>query len=255
MFELVQDPIFYAVAIPAVLIAAISKGGLGGGIGMVATPLMALGSSPVQAAAIMLPILCLMDLLGIVAYRKIASWKNIVRMAPGAVIGIAIGGLTFEYMNDDIIRIIIGVIALAFALRALIQSRDPGPPQGISTARGAFWGGVSGFTSFVAHAGSPPAQVYLLPQRLEKMTYLGTTVWFFLMVNYVKLIPYAWLGQFSPTNLGTSIVLLPLAPLGIWIGFRLQKVINEAIFYRMIYILMIIVGGKLLYDGVTGLFT
>lgn len=253
MFDPITDPVFYLFAVPAVLIAGIAKGGFGGSIGMLATPLIALSSSPLQATAIMLPILCAMDVLGIFAYRRNASWPNLLRMAPGAIIGITIGGLTFQYMNDDIIRLMIGIIAVAFTLNAVIKRKAERAAAGPSTPKGIFWGSISGFTSTVAHAGGPPVQFYLLPQRLDKTLYVGTTVWFFLLVNYTKLIPYTMIGQFSPSNLGTSLMLIPLAPVGIWAGYRLHKIVNEVLFYRVIYVILVIVGLKLVYDGATGL--
>lgn len=254
MFEPIVDPIFYLAAIPAVLIAGIGKGGFGGSIGMLATPLIALTTSPLQAAAIMLPILCAMDIMGLFAYRTKASWPNLLRMAPGAVAGIVIGTLTFDVMSEDFIRILIGGIAIAFTISNLIKRSRNTAAAGPSWVKGSVWSCVSGFTSFVAHAGGPPVQVYLLPQRIDKTLYVGTTVWFFFLVNYVKLIPYGFLGQFSTASLGTSLALAPLAPVGIWLGLKLHHRVNEVLFYRIIYIFLILAGAKLLFDGFSGLF-
>ncbi len=254
MFEPIVDPIFYLAAIPAVLIAGIGKGGFGGSIGMLATPLIALTTSPLQAAAIMLPILCAMDIMGLFAYRTKASWPNLLRMAPGAVAGIVIGTLTFDVMSEDFIRILIGGIAIAFTISNLIKRSRNTAAAGPSWVKGSIWSSVSGFTSFVAHAGGPPVQVYLLPQRIDKTLYVGTTVWFFFLVNYVKLIPYGFLGQFSTASLGTSLALAPLAPVGIWLGLKLHHRVNEVLFYRIIYIFLILAGAKLLFDGFSGLF-
>ena len=248
-----DDPLFYAAAIPAVLIAGIGKGGFGGSIGMLATPLIALTTSPLQAAAVMLPILCTMDVLGLIAYRTRASWRNLAIMAPGAVAGIAIGAVTFDVMDEDIIRLLIGSIAVLFTLRQVLPTGVGASVTRPSWFPGTLWAGVSGFTSFVAHAGGPPVQMYLLPQRLDRTLYVGTTVWFFFLVNYVKLIPYGMLGQLSADNLGTSLLLAPLAPLGIWIGVKLHTRVNETWFYRVIYFFLMIAGIKLLLDGVSGL--
>jgi uncharacterized membrane protein YfcA len=122
---------------------------------------------------------------------------------------------------------------------------------GVSVARGTFWGAISGFTSFIAHASGPPMSIYLLPQRMEKTRFLATTIVFVLFMNYLKLIPYTWLGQFSGENLRTSLVLLPLAPLGMWLGIWLHRIVPEAAFYRICYLLLFLAGLKLLYDGIS----
>src|SRR5690606_3758364 len=170
---MIEDPLFYLAAVPAVLIAGISKGGFGAGVGLLAVPMMALVLSPVQAAAIMLPILCLMDLVGVWAYWKKWEGPVLLRLALAAGVGIAIGALTFHLLAPWSIRLLIGLIAFGFAanywVRRIVRSqapqRQPGP------AAGWFWGGVSGFTSFTAHAGGPPVNVYLLPLALPKTRY------------------------------------------------------------------------------------
>ncbi len=250
---MILDPWFLALAVPAVLAAGISKAGFGGGLASLAVPLMALAIPPVQAAAILLPILCVMDIMGLAVYRRIADFKNLMIMVPGALAGIAIGTFTFEYFNDDLIRLIIGSIAISFTLQRLFNAGPKGSAPGPSLTRGTFWSTIAGFTSFVAHAGGPPVQFYLLPQRMDKTVYVGTTVWFFMVVNYIKLIPYGFLGQLSSGNVLTSAALLPLAPLGIWLGLRLHKLVSDAMFYRIIHTLLLIAGCKLIWDGLTGL--
>ena len=249
----ISDPWFYVAAVPAVLLAGISKGGFGGGLGVLAVPLMALLVSPVQAAAIMLPILCTMDVFGLWAYRNTWDRRNIAIMVPGALIGIAVGALTFRYFNDDLVRLLIGGIAVSFTVHHWLK-RQPATTEGVPARRmtGTLLSAVAGFTSFVAHAGGPPIQFHLLPQRLDKTVFVGTTVVFFLVVNYVKLIPYGYLGLLSSANLGTSLALAPLAPLGIWIGVRLHKVVPETLFYRFCYAMLLITGTKLIWDGLSG---
>lgn len=250
---MILDPWFLAVAIPAVLTFGISKAGFGGGLGSLAVPLMALVISPVQAAAILLPILCFMDVLGLAAYRRTADFRNLMIMIPGALFGIAAGAFTFEYFNDDLIRLLIGSIAVIFTLHAVLKAQPREGPPGPSVTRGTFWSSLAGFTSFVAHAGGPLVQFYLLPQRMDKTLYVGTTVWFFMALNYIKLIPYGLLGQLSADNLGTSAALAPLAPLGIWIGLRLHRLVSDRIFYRIAYGCLFIAGVKLVWDGLAGL--
>ncbi|MEQ8603385.1 MAG: sulfite exporter TauE/SafE family protein [Marivibrio sp.] len=254
--ELIEDPLFYAVAIPAVMIAGISKGGFGGGLGIVAVPTMALVIGPIEAAAIMLPILCAMDVFGLIAYRRTADWTNLARLLPGAIAGIVVGALTFRLFDADAVRLTIGLIAVLFTLQhwtGFGPRRADGAPPRPSWLKGSGFGGVAGFTSFVAHAGGPPVQFYMLPQRIDKTLYVGTTVWFFFAVNAAKLVPYSMLGLFSAENLGTSLALAPLAPLGIWAGVRLHRLVSQQVFYRIAYGLLFLTGLKLCWDGAAAL--
>ena len=193
------------------------------------------------------------DLVGVAAYRRIWHRRNVAIMVPAACLGILIGYLTFEYLTEDVVRLIVGVIALSYTLYRWILvpllGRGDAPPARPSLARGTVWGTLLGFTSFVAHAGSPPAQIYLLPQRLDKTVYQGTMVVAFMAVNYVKLIPYALLGQFSAANMTTALVLLPLAPLGVGLGIWLHKRVPETLFYRIAYLVLFATGVKLIWDG------
>lgn len=250
---LIADPLFYAVAIPAVLLTGISKGGFGSALGGIGVPLMALAISPVQAAAILLPVLCFMDLVGVRVYLGKWDRANLAIMLPGAVLGIAAGTVSFGMLSEDAVRILIGAIAVAFTVHGWLAAGKAQPPAARSVVKGTFWSGVSGFTSFLAHAGGPPAMVYMLPQRLDKTTYVATISVFFAFVNAVKLLPYAWLGQFSAANLGTSLVLAPLVPLGVWIGLWMQRRIDTAWFYRISRLCLFGTGIQLIVQGGRGL--
>ena len=247
-----SDWFFYLAAIPAVLLTGISKGGFGGALGGLAVPLMALAISPVQAAAIMLPVLCFMDLVGFRVYFGKWDAENLKLMIPASLLGIAVGALTFGFFSEASIRILIGAIAILFTVNSWLGLASRQAPAGRSTPRGALWSGLSGFTSFVAHAGGPPAMVYLLPQQLDKVTYVATINLFFRVVNAVKLVPYAWLGQFSAENLATSLVLAPLVPLGVWLGLLLQKRVNHLVFYRITQACLLLTGLELIYQGAAG---
>lgn len=244
----IEDPWFYVAAVPAVLLSAINKGGFGSGLGILSVPLMALAVPPLQAAAILLPMLCLMDLVGVWAYRRHWDGPNLKILVPGALLGIAAGTLTAGLLSDHVIRLLVGVIAVVFALNYYLGFASF-EPRGRSVPAGNFWGAVAGYTSFLAHAGGPPLVIYLLPQRLDKTLFVGTTVIFWAIVNYAKLAPYAWLGQFDSENLATAILLAPLAPLGMWLGIRLHKLIPQLLFYRICYALTLLVGLKLVWDG------
>jgi uncharacterized membrane protein YfcA len=160
--------------------------------------------------------------------------------------------LVFTTLPRGWTRVLIGLIATAFALNNLFGWARHRPPASASWPRGVVWSSVSGLTSFVAHAGGPPIMAYLLPQKLDRKVYVGTTVWFFFFSNYAKILPYAYLGQLDVGNLATALVLLPLVPVGVWLGVIVQGKLNEQVFYRISYWSMLAVGVKLLYDGVEG---
>jgi uncharacterized protein len=245
---IVDDPWFYVVAVPAVLLSGINKGGFGSGLGILSVPLMALAIPPVQAAAILLPMLCLMDLVGVWAYRRRWDSGNLKILLPGAMLGVLAGALTAGFLGDHVIRLLVGLIAAIFALNYFLGFAAL-EPRGRHVPAGTFWGGIAGYTSFLAHAGGPPLVIYLLPQRLDRTLFVGTTVIFWAVVNYVKLIPYAWLGQLDSENLTTALLLCPLAPLGMWLGIRLHKLIPQLLFYHICYALTLLVGLKLVWDG------
>ncbi|HNP35458.1 MAG TPA: sulfite exporter TauE/SafE family protein [Woeseiaceae bacterium] len=252
---LITDPWFYAAAVPAVLAFGISKGGFGGGLGTLAVPLMALVISPVQAAGILLPILCLMDLLSLWAYRGKWIWVEVRILVPASLIGILAGTLLFDYMSSAMIRLMIGVVALTFTLHYWISKNRnygealPNYPRSVGIPAGA----VAGLTSFVAHSGGPPLSMYLLRRPMDRTDFVATSVLFFAVVNYTKLIPYAWLGQLDSTNLATSVILAPLAPLGIMIGVYLHKRVSDRFFFAFVYLLLAAVGVKLIWDGLVNL--
>jgi uncharacterized membrane protein YfcA len=248
---LIDDPWFYATAIVAVLILGIAKGGLAGGVGLVAVPLMSLTVEPARAAAILLPILMLMDVTALRTYWGQWDSKNLVTTAVGAVLGTVIGFASFELLSDADLRVMVGAISLGFSLRWWL-AREVRPVRDASFLRGTFWSTLAGFTSFGVHAGGPPLHIYLLSQRIDKTTFQATTVAFFFGVNWLKIGPYAWLGQLDASNLATSLVLAPLAPVGILLGVRLHHRIDETNFYRVVYASLVVLGIKLIYDGLVG---
>ena len=255
--NLPQDPAFYAIAIPAVILIGLSKGGLGGAMALLGVPLLALAVPPVQAAAILLPILILMDIVSLWSWRGNNDAATLRIMVPGALVGIAIGWLTAAIVTDGLIRLIVGLVALAFFLdyvRGRWAERrdrvDPMEGRRHDRVKGAFWGAVSGFTSFVAHAGGPPYQVYTLPLRQTPPTYTGTSVRFFAIMNAVKVLPYFMLGQFDAENLAASAVLMPFAPLATLAGAWLVRRMNARMFYPLMYGMVFIAALKLIYDGI-----
>lgn len=250
---MIQDLAFYALAVPAVLIAGLSKGGFGSGLALVAVPMMSLVIPVPMAAAIMLPVLISIDFITVWVYRHDWSRPDLKKMLPGAVVGTVIGWAGFQFMTEDGTRLMVGVIAIVFTLDHWLPLRpkpDGARPPGW---RGAFWGAVGGFTSFFAHAGSPPVQVYMLPRGLSKRAYVGSFAVFFWAVNLMKLPAYWELGQFTSEVLLTALVLVPLAPLGIRLGLWAQNRLSDGVFFGVCYAFLFMTGIKLTWDGVSGM--
>jgi uncharacterized membrane protein YfcA len=227
---LITEPVFYAIAIPAVIFLGLAKGGFSG-VGTAATPLLALYLPPLEAAALLLPILLCQDAISVYVFRREWDAWNLKVMLPGAALGMAAGWLFAAHVSDDVIRILVGVIALAFVANAWLRTASAAH---VSTVMGGvFWGVITGFTSFASQGGGPPYQVHTLPQRLPKMVFVGTTTLFFAAVNVMKIVPYFMLGQFSTKNFDTSLALLPLAVLANVAGIWMVRRVPTAIFYRI----------------------
>ncbi len=245
----ITDWLFYAVAVPAVLLLGISKSGFGAGFGSLAVPMMALAVTVPQAAAILMPVLLVMDVLGIAAFRKDFDRRLLKFMLPWGLLGIVVGTLSFRLLEARWVAGIVGVFTLLFlAQRLLFPPRaDSAPPPRWA---GALLTTTSGFTSFIAHAGGPPINAYVIPLGLSPLAFTGTMAFFFFVINLAKWLPYAWLGLLDWRNLATSLVLLPLAPLGVWIGVRIARRIDQKLFYRFVYLGMLLTGLKLVWDAV-----
>lgn len=250
---IITDPLFYLIAAPVVLLTGMSKTGIPGLFGGMAVPLLSLVISPLQAAAVMLPVLCFIDLFGLRAFWGVYDRRNLPILMAGLAIGVAVGTLIFGFVRQDVLRLVIGAIAIAFALNNLVGWARNRPPAQTSWPRGVFWSSISGLTSFLAHAGAAPVMAYLLPLRLDKRAYVGTTIWFFFASNYAKIIPYAFLGQLDASNFLTALVLLPFVPLGVKLGVLVQGKLKERVFYQISYWALLSIGIKLVYDGMTSL--
>ena len=247
-FTPITDPWFYFAAVPAVLLLGVSKSGFGAGFGSLAVPMMALTVSVPQAAAICMPLLLVMDLLGMAAFRKDVDWTLLRLLLPAALVGIVIGALSFRALDARLVAGVVGALTLLFLAQRLLfppRADHPPPPRWL----GALLTATAGFTSFIAHAGGPPLNAYLIPLKLKPVVFTATVAFLFFFVNLSKWIPYAWLGLLDMRNLATSIVLLPLAPVGVLVGVRIARRINPVLFYRFIYAGMFLTGCKLVWDG------
>lgn len=245
---LITDPFFYAVAIPAVLLLGVSKSGFGAGFGSLAVPMMALAVTVPQAAAILMPVLLLMDLLGMAAFRNNVDKRLLMFLLPFGLAGIVVGALLFKLLDARVVAGIVGVFTLLFLAQRLVfppKPDSPPPPKWV----GALLSVTSGFTSFIAHAGGPPINAYVIPLRLSPLLFTGTLAFFFFFINLAKWVPYAWLGLLDVRNMTTSLALLPFAPIGVWVGVRIAHRIQPLLFYRLVYTGMFLTGCKLVWDA------
>jgi uncharacterized membrane protein YfcA len=251
---MLTDPWFYVVAVPAVIILGLAKGGLSG-LGVLALPLMALVISPIQAASIMLPILVVQDSVSIWMFRKTRDSRSLVILLPGAALGIGLGYLLAARVSSAAVELAVGLISIAFALQRLwIEHAGISTPLKDSTWIGVLCGLASGFTSQIAHAGGPPYQIYMMPKQLPRDSFVGTTALFFAAVNWLKVPAYAALGQLTTTNLSTAAALLPLAIGSTIAGSALVRRIPPERFYFASYVLLVALGSKLTWDGARDLF-
>ena len=246
------DVTFYLVAIPAIILLGLSKGGFVG-VGALALPLLALVMSPVQAAAIMLPLLLIQDAVGVWAFRKTWDKASLLVLLPGAVIGIALGYLLAARVSEDVVLAVLGAISIVFAFYRLwlhAKGTQTLTKKSPPVAVGVLLGVGSGFTSQIAHAGQPPFQIWVMPKRLPRDVLVGTTAIYFAVVNWVKVPAYLALGQFTHQNLTISAILAPVAILSTVAGVRLVRKVSAERYEVIIYWLMIIVGAKLIWDAV-----
>ena len=249
MFEL--NLMFFAVAIPAVIFAGISKGGFGSGAAFASASILAIILSPGQALALMLPILMIIDLATLKPYWKRWDWPSARLLILGAIPGVFLGTVLYRATNDDVLRLLIGAISIGFVIWHVARAKGwiGGFARQLPPSAGLFAGLVAGFTSFVSHAGGPPAAVYLLSQRLTKTQFQASTVLVFWVVNIVKFVPYAYLGLFTWHTAWANILLSPFALLGAWLGVRAHFMLSERVFFGITYVLLTLTGSKLILDA------
>ncbi|MFS0772140.1 sulfite exporter TauE/SafE family protein [Sphingomonas sp. 1P08PE] len=249
---MIASPLFYVVGTLAVILLGLSKGGFAG-IGALGVPMLALVIGPVEAAAVVLPILLVQDVVGIWAFRHSWDRRIVATMLPGAAIGVALAWWFAAALSRDAMQVALGTISILFALRSLWRLRGGRQPAAVLYPRwfGALMGVAAGVTSQIAHAGQPPFQIYVLPRRLPRDELVGTTAIFFGIVNWIKVPAYLALGQFSRAHLIASATLLPVAIAATFAGVWLVRRVDAGRLYLLIYGLMLAIGAKLLVDGLS----
>ncbi|MGB1252700.1 MAG: sulfite exporter TauE/SafE family protein [Candidatus Promineifilaceae bacterium] len=242
---------FWAIVTLAVLIIGISKGGFGGGLGVIATPLLALIMPVADGAALLLPILIVADLFSTYRYREHVDWVNIRVHLPWALLGVVLGSLAFNYLadNERLFKLVLGMVALAFVVYQGGQGMIFGRLNKIVYPRyiRSILGAIAGFTSTIAHVGGPPLTISFLPQKLPRQTYVGTFLFFFLALNIVKLIPYSYLGLLRVGNLSLTLLMLPVVGIGAMIGQWLNGRFSDQAFQTIMYVFLTVTGLQLIF--------
>jgi len=241
-------PIFVLAAL-AVVFAGVSKAGFGSGAAFASASLLALVMPPREALGVMLPLLMLVDLITLRPYWNKWSWPEARVLILGGLPGVALGVWLFSVANDDVLRLLIGAVSLGFVAWQLWPSAKR--RMSMPVWAGYVAGLVAGFTSFVSHAGGPPAAVYLLSRGVGKTTYQATTVLTFWVINIAKFVPYAFLGAFTVQTLWADVMLAPFAVLGAYIGVKAHYAIPERAFFGVTYVLLSLTGLKLVFDALT----
>ncbi|MFK7992652.1 MAG: sulfite exporter TauE/SafE family protein [Granulosicoccus sp.] len=248
--SLFHTPLVTSLLVLAAFFVGLSKGGLPG-VGMLGVPVLSLVMSPINAAVLLLPIYILSDTVAVWLYRKEFSVHNLKVLIPAGFLGVAIGWATASLVSDRVVSMLIGIMGVAFCLNVWLRKSHSKSPGEASLPRGIFWGTLSGFTSFVSHAGSPPYQIYVLPQNLSKMVFAGTTTIVFAAINLAKLIPYATLHPYSRDTLEVACLLLPAALLGTVAGRFMVKWLPEAKFFLAVQIALFIICMQLISDSMS----
>jgi uncharacterized membrane protein YfcA len=234
----------------AAIFIGLSKGGVPM-IGMLGVPVLALAMPPLRAAALLLPIYVVTDMFGLLAYRREFSARNLAILVPAAIVGIGIGWATASIVSESFVTLLVGLIGLAYCLDLWRKRHLELPPKPADVQRGLFWGALTGFTSFVSHSGAPPYQMYVMPQRLSKLVFAGTSTILFAIVNAVKLLPYWALGQLNSENLPTAAALFPIGIAATFAGVRLVRVLSEEKFFQVVTIALFLISAKLTSDGLS----
>jgi len=232
----------------AAFLVGLSKGGLPA-IGMLAVPMLSLVMSPVQAAVLLLPIYVISDMMGIYLYRRDFSAPNLRILLPAGVLGVFVGWLTASMVSDRAITFLIGAIGVAFCLNAWLRKNVNAEPVPVHAGKGWFWGTIAGFTSFISHAGAPPYQVYILPQKLPKAEFAGTSTIVFAVINAAKILPYQNLRPYSMDMLHSAAVLIPFALIGAVSGAYLTRKLADVWFFRIVQGGLFVVSLKLIADA------
>lgn len=235
---LIDNPLFWLLAIAGVVLTGISKSGFAGGAGVVAVPLLALVMPVQQAAALILPLLLVMDVKTVLLYRHAIDFRDLKIIGLAALIGIAIAGSAMATLSSDTLQLALALFCIVFASWQKLM-----PLLGKLPGSAYLWGTLAGISSTLLHAGGPPISIYFLSKGLSKKVWLAQAAIFFALMNVVKVIPYSLNDVWQLEFLLIDLALLPVAIIGVYLGHKIQSYLTEASFTLSCRILL----------GVTGL--
>ncbi|MGR3321177.1 MAG: sulfite exporter TauE/SafE family protein [Pseudooceanicola sp.] len=236
----------------AAFMVGMAKGGLAT-FGALAVPLVALRMDALPAAALLLPVFIISDVVGVWLFRRDFDRRNLAILIPASLAGVAVAAALAPYLPADVFLVATGVIGLSYCLRAWTPSGRNRPARPADLPRGIFWGVLTGITSFISHSGSPPFQSYVLPQRLPKLAFAGTSTITFAVINLSKLPAYWSIGLFEAVDWGGSAVLVGIAVIGTWVGHRLTRIIPERVYTLVIQAGLFVLSLRLVWSGVAAL--
>ncbi|MEM6306026.1 MAG: sulfite exporter TauE/SafE family protein [Pseudomonadota bacterium] len=244
---------FFCVAGPAVIFAGVSKAGFGSGAAFASASILALVIEPGLALGVMLPLLMLIDAASLKPYWRKWRWPEARLLIYGGLPGVALGAALYTVASDDLLRLLIGTVSVGFVLWQLSLAAGiiHVARVRLSDRAGLAFGCLTGFTTFISHAGGPPAAMFLLTRGLSKTEYQASTVLVFWLLNIAKFFPYAFLGLFTAQTLLANLFLAPFALLGTWVGVRAHRMVPERLFFAITYVLLLATGSKLIWDGLT----
>lgn len=242
---------FWVVAVIGAFLTGVGKGGIPI-VGALVVPVLSLVINPVVAAGLMLPVYVVSDWFGLYAYRKEFDARVLAIASVGLTIGVLLGWATAKLIPEAWVTVLVGVIAVAFALNQLLKKSVLVTPRKAEIAPGLFWTTIAGFTSFVSHTGGPPYQVWTLPLGMKKAVFAGTSTIAFAYINAFKLIPYYFLGQINLISLETAAVLMPVAAASVFVGVWAVRRLPERLFFQIVTWSLLLIGGELIWKGIAG---
>ena len=231
-----------------IFIIGLGKGGLGGTLGVLATPLMTLVMPADQVIGLLLPILIIADIFAVYSHWLHWDKKLVLLLIPGAVIGMLMASFFIAGISPEMLRRGIGVIVLLFVLYKLLEKRILSAYYKPRGWHGLVAGIVGGITSTLAHTGGPPIAIYLLMQNISPRVFVATSALFFAILNWIKVPSYYYLGLFDFNLLWQIAWLLPLLPLSVWLGKLLTTKVNKVLFDRIIIGLLAFTALFLLFE-------
>lgn len=245
---MVFEPTYFFFAALGSVLVGLSKGGLPA-TGMLAVPILSLSISPIHATTLLLPIYIISDAVGVWLYRKNFSRWNVKVLSQGGILGVVVGWLTATVISELVVTFLIGLIGILFCLNSWLRQIKIDEPQKPKMLPGLFWGTLTGFTSFISHAGAPPFQVYVLPQKLSKADFAGTATLVFAVINLAKIWPYQDLRPYQWVDLMDALNLIPFAIAGTYAGAILTKKIPDKLFFLWVQIGLFVISLKLVWTS------